>query len=201
MLDQPQDLAAAVARVREHPGWSRSPSVRTARPDGSRVRRQAAEQLRAAGRTRRRGRPLRPWTRTCRDEGVLAEVDDAWRAPGWAPDARARPRRGSHRGRQRRQRLDMLAALAEAASTRGGPPHRPENATAVEEVVMLLALLDREFEQGAWTCELRGRHLHGVGRLHSAYGQSDDDAWHCVRRAATPAQVVVPGDHCGGGRW
>lgn len=51
VLDEPQDLAAAVARVREHPGPVEI-TIGADRPVGShmgsRVRRQAAQLLRAA---------------------------------------------------------------------------------------------------------------------------------------------------------
>ena len=93
----------------------------------------------------------------------------------------------SHRGRQRQRLYSMLAALAEAAS------HHEvrlmvQNATAVEEVVMLLALLDREYEQGSLDVSSADvtSMAWDVSRSRAA-GQADNAAWEYVRRAAARA--------------
>ncbi|WP_423447822.1 hypothetical protein AABM36_05605 [Kocuria sp. KSNUG] len=198
VLDEPQDLAAAVARVREHPGPVEI-TIGAARPVGShmgsRVRRQAAQQLREAGAEPLLLRAPVAVDEDMPDEGVLAEVDDALGVcRGVGAGMLVLALGGvSHRGRQRQRLYSMLAALAEAAS------HQEvrlmvQNATAVEEVVMLLALLDREFEQGSLDVSSADvtSMAWDVSRSRAA-GQSDDDAWHYVRRAAARAQVVVRG--------
>ena len=59
---------------------------------------------------------------------------------------------------------------------------------------MLLALLDREFEQGTLEVTSPGvtSMAWDVSRSRAA-GQFDDDAWRHVHRAAARAQVVVRG--------
>jgi len=99
----------------------------------------------------------------------------------------------AHRGRQRRRLYSMLAALAEAAS------HRQvklmvQNSTIVEEVGMLMALLDREYDNG--TLDVTAPDVTSmawdVSRSRAA-GQADNAAWEYVRRAAARAPVLVRG--------
>ena len=198
VLDDPQDLAAAVARIREFPG----PVEITIGGDhpvgphmGSLVRRQAALRLREAGAEPLLLRAPVAVDDDIPDEGVLAAVDDALElcrgvGAGWLVLALGGV---AHRGRQRRRLYSMLAALAEAAS------HRQvklmvQNSTIVEEVGMLMALLDREYDNGALdvTAPDVTSMAWDVSRSRAA-GQADNAAWEYVRRAAARAPVLVRG--------
>lgn len=198
VLDTPQDLATAVAAVRAHPGPVEV-TIGANRPVGphmgSVVRRQVAQQLREAGAAPLLLRAPVAVDEDIPDEGVIAAVDDALGlCRGVGAEVLVLALGGvSHRGRQRQRLYSMLAALAEAAS------HHEvrlavQNSSVVEEVVMLLALLDREYEQGS--LDVSSPHVTSmawdVARSRAA-GQPDDDAWHWVRRAAARARVVVRG--------
>ncbi|MDO4919630.1 hypothetical protein [Kocuria sp.] len=198
VLDEPQDLATAVARVREHPGPVEI-TVSADRPLGShmgtQVRRQAGRALREAGAGPLLLRAPVAVDEDIPDEGVIAAVDDALElCRGVGAELLVLALGGvSHRGRQRQRLYSMLAALAEAASHHG-VRLAVQNATAVEEVSMLLSLLDREHEQGTLdvTSPAVTTVAWDVARSRAA-GQSDDAAWRCVRRLATRAPVVVRG--------
>ncbi|WP_016996767.1 hypothetical protein [Kocuria atrinae] len=87
----------------------------------------------------------------------------------------------------------MVAALAEAASAQD-VRLLVQNHTTVDEVVMLLVLLDREFDQG--TLDVTEPEVTSlawdVSRSRGA-GQTDMDAWGFVKRAAKRAPVLVRG--------
>lgn len=198
VLDKPQDLAGAVARVREAPGPVEI-TIGADRPVGShmgsRVRRQAAQTLREAGAEPLLLRAPVSVDEDIPDEGVLAAVDDALELCRGVDAGMLVLALGgvSHRGRQRQRLYSMLAALAEAASH-----HRVrlmvQNSTSVDEVLMLLALLDREFEQGSLDVASPDTTSMAwdVSRSRAA-GQDDDAAWHHVRRAADRAPILVRG--------
>ena len=197
VLDDPQGLTEAVARIREFPG----PVEITIGGDhpvgphmGSIVRRQTALRLREAGAEPLLLRAPVAVDDDIPDEGVLAAVDDALElcrgmGAGWLVLTLGGV---AHRGRQRRL-YSMLAALAEAAS------HRQvklmvQNSTVVEEVGMLMALLDREYDNG--TLDVTAPDVTSmawdVSRSRAA-GQADNAAWEYVRRAAARAPVLVRG--------
>ncbi|RLY92440.1 hypothetical protein EAE32_08955 [Kocuria tytonicola] len=198
VLDTPQDLAAAVEVVRAHPGPVEV-TIGANRPVGSHmgsvVRRQVAQQLREAGAAPLLLRAPVAVDEDIPDEGVIAAVDDALGlCRGVGAEMLVLALGGvSHRGRQRQRLYSMLAALAEAASDHG-VRLMVQNSSVVEEVLMLLALLDREHQQG--TLDVTSPHVTSmawdVSRSRAA-GQPDDDAWHHVRRVADRAQVVVRG--------
>lgn len=198
VLDEPQDLAAAVAAVREHPGAVEI-TIGADRPVGahmgSHVRRQTAQQLHGAGAEPLLLRAPVAVDEDIPDEGVIAAVDDALGlCRGVGAQMLVLALGGvSHRGRQRQRLYSMLAALAEAASHHG-VRLAVQNSSVVEEVVMLLALLDREYEQGSLDVSSPDvtSMAWDVARSRAA-GQPDDDAWHWVRRAAARARVVVRG--------
>ena len=198
VLDDPQGLAAAVARIREFPGPVEI-TIGGGHPVGphmgSLVRRQTALRLREAGAEPLLLRAPVAVDDDIPDEGVLAAVDDALElcrgvGAGWLVLALGGV---AHRGRQRRRLYSMLAALAEAAS------HRRvrlmvQNSTIVEEVGMLMALLDREYDNG--TLDVTAPDVTSmawdVSRSRAA-GQADNAAWEYVRRAAARAPVLVRG--------
>ncbi|RKQ34162.1 hypothetical protein [Kocuria tytonis] len=198
VLDDPQDLTAAVARVRETPGPVEL-TIGSDRPVGphlgSIVRRQAGQQLHGAGAQPLLLRAPVAVDDDIPDEGVIAAVDDALGlCRGVGAEMLVLALGGlSHRGRQRQRLYSMLAALAEAASHHG-VRLTVQNSSVVEEVLMLLALLDREFEQGTLEVTSPGvtSMAWDVSRSRAA-GQSDDDAWQHVHRAAARAQVLVRG--------
>ena len=198
VLDDPQGLVAAVARIREFPGPVEI-TIGGGHPVGphmgSLVRRQTALSLREAGAEPLLLRAPVAVDDDIPDEGVLAAVDDALElcrgvGAGWLVLALGGV---AHRGRQRRRLYSMLAALAEAAS------HRQvklmvQNSTVVEEVGMLMALLDREYDNG--TLDVTAPDVTSmawdVSRSRAA-GQADNAAWEYVRRAAARAPVLVRG--------
>ncbi|MEU5466983.1 hypothetical protein AB0B04_33865 [Streptomyces xinghaiensis] len=198
VLDEAQDLAAALAAVAGHPGPVEI-TIGGDRPVGpqmgSVVRRQAGERLRAAGAEPLLLRAPVAVDDDIPDEGVIAAVDDALDlCRGVGAGMLVLALGGvAHRGRQRQRLYSMLAALAEAASDRG-VRLMVQNSTEVDEVGMLLALLDREHEQGTLDVSTPGTTslAWDVSRSRAA-GQSDDDAWAVVRRAASRAPVLVRG--------
>ena len=198
VLDKPQDLAGAVARVREAPGPVEI-TIGADRPVGShmgsRVRRQAAQTLREAGAEPLLLRAPVSVDEDIPDEGVIATVDDALGlARGVGAGMLVLALGGvTHGGRQRQRLYSMLAALAEAASARG-VRLMVQNHTLVDEVVMLLALLDREYDQGTLDVAEQGSTslAWDVSRSRHA-GQDDAAAWELVRRAASRAPVLVRG--------
>lgn len=198
VLDAPRDLAGAVAHARAHPG----PLEITLGPErpvglhlGSHVQRHAGEQLREAG-----ARPLilrAPVAvdEDIPDEGVIATVDDALGlARGLGAGMLVLALGGvTHRGRQRQRLYSMIAALSEAASARG-VRLMVQNNTLVVEVVMLLALLDREYDQGTLdVAQPETTSLAWDVSRSRAAGQDDAAAWDFVRRAAARAPVLVRG--------
>lgn len=198
VLDTPQDLASAVEHVREHPG----PVEITLGADrpvglhmGTLVRRQAGEQLRQAGADPLILRAPVSVDEDMPDEGVIAEADAALvLAHGVGARALVLALGGvTHRGRQRQRLYSMVAALAEAASAQGVRLFI-ENHTQVDEVLMLLVLLDREYAQDS--LDVTGPEVTSlawdVSRSRKA-GQSDSDAWDFVHRAANRAPVLVRG--------
>lgn len=198
VLEAPQDLAGALAHAREHPGPLEL-TLGAERPVGlhlgSHVQRQAGEQLRAAG-----AEPLilrAPMTvdEDIPDEGVIAAVDDALGLAGGLGAGMLVLALGgvTHRGRQRQRLYSMIAALSEAACARG-VRLMVQNNTAVDEVVMLLTLLDRGFDQGTLdVTEPETTSLAWDVSRSRAAGQRDTGAWGVVRRAAARAPVLVRG--------
>lgn len=198
VLDTPQDLAGAVEHVREHPG----PVEITLGADrpvglhmGSMVQRQSGEQLHKAGADPLILRAPVSVDEDMPDEGVIAESDSALvLAHGVGARALVLALGGvTHRGRQRQRLYSMVAALAEAASAQD-VRLLVQNHTTVDEVVMLLVLLDREFDQG--TLDVTEPEVTSlawdVSRSRGA-GQSDSQAWEFVQRAAKRAPVLVRG--------
>ena len=198
VLDTAQDLQSAVAHVREHPGPVEI-TVGADRPlglhMGAMVKRQAGEQLRKAGADPLILRAPVSVDEDIPDEGVIAEVDAALvLAHGVGARALVLALGGvTHRGRQRQRLYSMVAALAEAASAQG-VRLMVQNHTLVDEVLMLLVLLDREYEQGSLdvTDPQATSLAWDVSRSRGA-GQSDSDAWEFVQRAANRAPVLVRG--------
>lgn len=198
VLDTPQDLASAVQLVGEHPG----PVEITLGADrpvglhlGTVVRRQAGDQLRRAGADPLILRAPISVDEDIPDEGVIAESDAALvLCRGVGARALVLALGGiTHRGRQRQRLYSMVAALAEAASAQD-VRLLVQNHTAVDEVLMLLVLLDREFDQN--TLDVTEPEIASlawdVARSRAA-GQTDADAWGFVRRAAKRAPVLVRG--------
>lgn len=198
VLDVPQDLPSAVEHVREQSG----PVEITLGADrpvglhmGAMVKRQAGEQLRKAGADPLILRAPVSVDEDIPDEGVIAEVDAALvLAHGVGAKALVLALGGvTHRGRQRQRLYSMVAALAEAASAQG-VRLMVQNHTLVDEVLMLLVLLDREYEQGSLdvTDPQATSLAWDVSRSRGA-GQADSDAWEYVQRAAVRAPVLVRG--------
>ena len=206
VLDTRADLAGALAHVREHPGPVEV-TLGADRPvglhQGSLVRRQAGVQLRAAGADPLLLRAPVSIDEDMPDEGVIATVDDALSlCRGVGAEALVLALGGvTHRGRQRQRVYSMVAALAEAASAHG-VRLLVQNDTAVDEVLMLLVLLDREFDQGSLDVTDPGvtSMAWDISRTRAA-GQDDTAAWEFVRRAAQRAPVLVRGlEHGESGR-
>lgn len=198
VLDTPVDLAGALDHVREHPGPVEI-TLGADRPvglhQGSLVRRQAGEQLRTAGADPLILRAPVSVDEDIPDEGVIASVDDALAlCRGVGAESLVLALGGvTHRGRQRQRLYSMVAALAEAASAQG-VRLLVQNHTAVDEVLMLLMLLDREFDHGGLDVNDPGDTslAWDISRTRSA-GVPDDAAWEFVRRAAQRAPVLVRG--------